>query len=34
MSVGGVIVYLGENCVESDLDRIYLGGKPTVGKTV
>ena len=32
MSVGCVIVYLGENCVESDLGIIYLGSKQTVGK--
>ena len=32
MSVGSVNGYLGENSVESDVDRIYLGGKQTVGK--
>ena len=29
---GGIINYLGENCVESDFDRFYLGTELTEGK--
>ena len=32
MSVSCINVYLGENCVESGLDRNYLGSEQTVGK--
>ena len=29
---GGIIKYERENCVESGLDRIYLGSELTMGK--